>query len=135
MAEPKREPPMELKAKRSSAGSSSPEYDMHRQYTTYSNGAEPNYEDSELVQAPWTRRVIDSFKPDPRFQSNPLVDQDVGGHSRGWDPHAAAINTANSPLARQLKGRHLQMIAIGGSIGMFSHMQIIDGVLIDVLMM
>jgi amino acid transporter len=31
------------------------------------------------------------------------------------------LETANSGLARELKGRHLQMIAIGGSIGEFIH--------------
>jgi len=35
-----------------------------------------------------------------------------------FDLHAAAVRTANPLLARELKGRHLQMIAIGGSIGM-----------------
>lgn len=40
----------------------------------------------------------------------------------GLDPNLSevektAIITANSPLSRSLKGRHLQMIAIGGSIG------------------
>lgn len=44
--------------------------------------------------------------------------RDIQG-SRYFDQHAAAIMTANPLLARELKGRHLQMIAIGGSIGMF----------------
>ncbi|KAK4181647.1 glycoside hydrolase [Triangularia setosa] len=38
-----------------------------------------------------------------------------GGHF--FDLHAANVNTANTMLSRELKGRHLQMIAIGGSIG------------------
>ncbi|KAK4186452.1 amino acid permease-domain-containing protein [Podospora australis] len=40
------------------------------------------------------------------------------GYGRHYfDLHAANVNTANSQLSRELKGRHLQMIAIGGSIG------------------
>ncbi|KAG7293071.1 amino acid permease [Staphylotrichum longicolle] len=37
--------------------------------------------------------------------------------SHYFDMHAANVGTANTLLARELKGRHLQMIAIGGSIG------------------
>lgn len=40
-----------------------------------------------------------------------------GGHY--FDLHAANVGTASTNLARELKGRHLQMIAIGGSIGGF----------------
>ncbi|KAI1001232.1 Cationic amino acid transporter 1 [Podosphaera aphanis] len=36
---------------------------------------------------------------------------------RMFNAEAAAWNTANTPLVRRLKGRHIQMIAIGGSIG------------------
>jgi amino acid transporter len=36
---------------------------------------------------------------------------------RYFDLHAANVNTANTLLSRELKSRHLQMIAIGGSIG------------------
>jgi amino acid transporter len=38
-----------------------------------------------------------------------------GGHY--FDLAAANYSTANTSLVRELKGRHLQMIAIGGSIG------------------
>ncbi|KAL2163225.1 hypothetical protein VTH06DRAFT_5281 [Thermothelomyces fergusii] len=43
----------------------------------------------------------------------------VGGNggARYYDLRAANVRTASSLLARELKGRHLQMIAISGSIG------------------
>lgn len=42
----------------------------------------------------------------------------IGGHY--FDLHAANVNTANTQLSRELKGRHLQMIALGGTVGMVS---------------
>jgi len=61
------------------------------------------------------RRVWDSFKRD----SNAHVTKTgvVGANGKVFDAEGAAEATANSPLQRKLKGRHLQMIAIGGSIG------------------
>ncbi|CAK7272969.1 histidine permease [Sporothrix epigloea] len=41
----------------------------------------------------------------------------AGHHSHFYDLQSAAMATANTRLSRELKGRHLQMIAIGGSIG------------------
>ncbi|KND89431.1 General amino-acid permease GAP1 [Tolypocladium ophioglossoides CBS 100239] len=71
-------------------------------------------------------RMLDSFKRDPNstfFPSDHLSQVDsVTTNSRSYGAHyydlqQAAIESANTGLARKLKGRHLQMIAIGGSIG------------------
>jgi hypothetical protein len=93
-------------------------YDKHETNSPdYSSngGGEPNYEETTEVQQGYGRRVCDSFKRDPNLTVTPKGV--VGANGRVFNPGNAAIATAASPLARKLKGRHLQMIAIGGSIG------------------
>lgn len=75
---------------------------------------EPDY-DGQSAKLSLARRIWRDFQRDPDANS-PRVPT-VGEDGRGYDAEAAAQATANSPLARKLKGRHLQMIAIGGSIG------------------
>lgn len=73
------------------------------------------------TKAPWTTRFVDSFKRDPNAAVTKPSQRGLDGqesHVSGFDHQAAAEATANSGLSRSLKPRHLQMIAIGGSIGM-----------------
>jgi len=67
-----------------------------------------------------TTRVFDSFRSGPTTENVHVPTLSVGDNGRYYDAKAAAWNTANTALVRKLKGRHLQMIAIGGSIGMFA---------------
>ena len=79
------------------------------------SGGEPNYEETTIIHQSFGRRLFDSFKRDPNLRATPKGV--IGSNGRVYDPGVAAEATAASPLARKLKGRHLQMIAIGGSIG------------------
>ena len=74
-----------------------------------------NGEDEEAPRGNFIYRTWDGFKRDPARQIT--AKGVVGADGKVFDAEAAAHATADSPLHRRLKGRHLQMIAIGGSIG------------------
>ncbi|KAI9874341.1 MAG: glyceraldehyde-3-phosphate dehydrogenase 1 [Pleopsidium flavum] len=75
----------------------------------------PMYGESSGTRGSIPRRILDSFKRDPNAHATPKGT--VGADGKVFDAESAAQATADSPLSRKLKGRHLQMIAIGGSIG------------------
>lgn len=80
-------------------------------------------------------RFVDSFRREDGTSANNLGSADFqmtdaehphphhhhygssAGAPRYYDVRSANAKTASSLLSRELKGRHLQMIAIGGSIG------------------
>ncbi|RYP82834.1 hypothetical protein DL769_001531 [Monosporascus sp. CRB-8-3] len=105
--------------------------DSPAQGSTYTM-REPLYED--VVQPKRLERWVDGFRRDPNQRITPddpleeIVAVEAGSlHGpilarRGsqhhyYDVRLANLQTAQSHLARRLKGRHLQMIAIGGSVG------------------
>ncbi|KAJ2987121.1 hypothetical protein NUW58_g4679 [Xylaria curta] len=93
---------------------------------------EPVYE--EIAPPSVLGQFIDGFRRDPSQRITPKDPLDEihaaeaaqlyrpmvprnGSNSHYYDLRLATLQTAQSHLARKLKGRHLQMIAIGGSIG------------------
>ena len=77
------------------------------------------YSDYKERHPSFYKRFVDSFKRDPNRRTiNPAINStNQYNHNGAFDPHKAVLATANTALVRKLKGRHLQMIAIGGSIG------------------
>jgi amino acid transporter len=78
----------------------------------------------EQQKGPILTRFVSSFQRDP----NTNITHALRAEDGGFDHEGAAQRTANSGLVRKLKGRHLQMIAIGGSIGEFNANQLERGV-------
>jgi yeast amino acid transporter len=98
--------------------------DSLAQGSTYSM-REPDYDESVPTKKP-LEHFFDSFKRDRhstffpndhlgQAEEGPLGREHDGAHY--YDLRLAVLESANAGLARKLKGRHLQMIAIGGSIG------------------
>lgn len=97
------------------------------QFTTTSYAvATPHIGDASRPDSLWYRSV-QSFKradavplpPGPySFDMNGGLPRPAQVGGRSYDLRAANVRVANSALSRDLKGRHLQMIAISGSVGM-----------------
>lgn len=93
--------------------------------TSYSVSTQPPADlEAGLVET-MPQRVVDSFKRAPGAN---LADQkgyqgyqDISNENRNGEGHydvgMANARTADTGLSRELKGRHLQMIAMGGAIG------------------
>lgn len=93
---------------------------------------EPSYDDGGRRIGPRVERFFDTFRRDPN-STFLLAEHDDYHHGDGddgrrhrhedrreahfYDLRLAALENAHIGLSRSLKGRHLQMIAIGGSIG------------------
>jgi amino acid transporter len=92
-----------------------PEKLIRSVYSPTGSGELPKYAHNVERGRSLKSRFVDSFKKDPNAHATPTGA--VGGDGRVFDVETAAQATASSPLTRSLKGRHLQMIAIGGSIG------------------
>ncbi|OAA39001.1 general amino-acid permease GAP1 [Beauveria brongniartii RCEF 3172] len=84
---------------------------------------QPTVDEAEAPPAPRMERFFQGFRRDPQseFYSRDGADTTVRSNVVGpyYDLRSATMENAQATggLMRRLKGRHLQMIAIGGSVG------------------
>ena len=90
-------------------------YMANDSYSPTGSAHNPEFGTTEPHHTSTLTRWIDSFKRDPNAHATPKGV--VGANGKIFDVEGAAAATADTGLQRKLKGRHLQMIAIGGSIG------------------
>jgi len=87
--------------------------------TTVSSGRSGSSRDLGTVEenpTGFVRGFFDSFRPAPNWQpGKPVASKEATGTALSLED--AVPGPPAPPLCRKLKGRHLQMIAIGGSIG------------------
>jgi amino acid transporter len=91
------------------------ESDTGKSYSTTSTVTPLLTRPKEAMTLP---KVFDSFRRNQTREAPPSAVH-FGQYGRSFNAKQAAFNTANTLLVKRLKGRHLQMIAIGGSIGEF----------------
>ncbi|RPA83377.1 putative amino acid permease [Ascobolus immersus RN42] len=81
-----------------------------------SSSPPPEYgNDAPLTSGNMFQRFIQGFERHPN--AHVTAKGTVGADGKVFDAEEGNAAVAESPLARRLKGRHIQMIAIGGSIG------------------
>ena len=101
----------------SSSTQTSNETFQEKRYSTstdFDHDLETAWGDTRTYKAGFWTRIYEGFKRDPDGKATSRFALKADG---SYDADSAAQATANSPLSRKLKGRHLQMIALGGSIG------------------
>lgn len=74
-----------------------------------------NAEPAPLTSGNLFQRFVQGFERHPN--AHVTAKGTVGADGKVFDAEEGNAAVAESPLARKLKGRHIQMIAIGGSIG------------------
>ncbi|KAM3491378.1 hypothetical protein MY3957_005320 [Beauveria namnaoensis] len=93
----------------------------------FTYGSSHSMREAAAYEEPNSRigRFFDTFRRDPNSTfllaehhgHDPAIARRQHNGSHYYDLHLATLENAHIGLSRSLKGRHLQMIAIGGSIG------------------